>query len=76
MTDYSIEDLERLWNEQDDPLNTWDELGLDEIVAFAQQVARQTEPTTPCKKLWTTHWRSARKTKRQAMAYTNIAAKK
>ena len=31
-----IEDLEAAWNAQADPFNSWDELGLDEIVCWAQ----------------------------------------
>ena len=36
----SVEQLEALWNASPRP-NTWDELGLDEIVAFAQVVERR-----------------------------------
>jgi hypothetical protein len=32
----SVEDLKQEWNAQADQLNQWDELGLDEIVWFAQ----------------------------------------
>ena len=32
----SLDELEALWNSQADHMNQWDELGLDEIVAFAQ----------------------------------------
>jgi len=30
--------LEEMWNAQADKLNDWDELGLDEIVAFAVEI--------------------------------------
>ena len=33
----TLDELEAAWNAQADPLNQWEELGLDEIVAFAQQ---------------------------------------
>ena len=32
-------ELEALWNAEADPMNQWDELDLDDIVAFAQEVA-------------------------------------
>lgn len=32
----SVPELEAMWNAQADHMNQWDELGLDEIVAFAQ----------------------------------------
>lgn len=35
-----IRELESAWNAQADNFNQWDELGLDEIVAFAQKVER------------------------------------
>ena len=35
----TLDELEILWNAQADPMNQWDELGLDEIVAFAQEAA-------------------------------------
>jgi hypothetical protein len=37
----TVEQLKHAWNTQADALNQWDELGLDEIVHFAQQ--RQVE---------------------------------
>lgn len=37
----SIEELQTMWNAQADKYNSWDELGLDEIVAFAQEVERE-----------------------------------
>ena len=36
-----IEELQAMWNAQADKYNSWDELGLDEIVAFAQEVERE-----------------------------------
>ena len=36
-----IEELQAMWNAQADQYNSWDELGLDEIVAFAQEVERE-----------------------------------
>jgi hypothetical protein len=33
----TLDELEVLWNETADRYNQWSELGLDEIVAFAQQ---------------------------------------
>lgn len=32
-----IDELKAAWNAQADKYNQWDELGLDEILAFAQQ---------------------------------------
>lgn len=32
----TVDELKDLWNSQADHMNQWDELGLDEIVAFAQ----------------------------------------
>jgi hypothetical protein len=32
----TVDELKDLWNSQTDHTNQWDELGLDEIVAFAQ----------------------------------------
>lgn len=32
-----IDELKEVWNAQPDKCNQWDELGLDEIVAFSQQ---------------------------------------
>lgn len=37
----NVEKLKALWNKNADQYNQWDELGLDEIVAFAQQVERE-----------------------------------
>ena len=34
-----LDELEALWNAQADRFNEWTELGIDEIVAFAQQQA-------------------------------------
>ena len=34
-----LAELEAAWNAQVDPMNQWSELGLDEIVAFAQEQA-------------------------------------
>ena len=34
-----LAELEAAWNAQADPMNQWSELGLDEIVAFAQEQA-------------------------------------
>lgn len=34
-----LEELQVAWNAQADEYNQWDELGLDEIVAFAQEQA-------------------------------------
>ena len=36
----SIDELKKLWNSSADRCNQWDELGLDEIVFFAQKQAR------------------------------------
>ena len=36
-----LEELEVLWNSKADRFNQWVELGLDEIVAFAQEVERE-----------------------------------
>ncbi len=35
----TLDDLANAWNEQADQFNQWGDLGLDEIVAFAQQQA-------------------------------------
>ena len=35
----TLNELEAAWNAQADPFNQWEALGLDEIVAFAQQQA-------------------------------------
>jgi hypothetical protein len=35
----SIDDLRDAWNAQSDAFNSWDELGIDEIIWFAQQQA-------------------------------------
>ena len=35
----TLDELEAAWNAQADPFNQWEELGIDEIVAFAQQQA-------------------------------------
>jgi hypothetical protein len=32
----TLDELKALWNSQADQMNQWDELGIDEIVAFAQ----------------------------------------
>lgn len=37
----TLEELKALWNAQADEFNQWDALGLDEMVAFAQKVARE-----------------------------------
>ena len=37
----SIDELKAAWNAQADKYNQWDELGLDEIVAFAQYQERE-----------------------------------
>jgi hypothetical protein len=37
----NLEGLEAAWNAQADSMNQWDELGLDEIVWFAQEVERE-----------------------------------
>ena len=37
----NIELLEKLWNASADQHNQWSELGLDEIVYFAQKVERE-----------------------------------
>jgi len=44
-----IEDLEAAWNAQADAFNSWDELGIDEIVCWAQQqaLARWGRPAKP-----------------------------
>jgi hypothetical protein len=34
-----LEELEEAWNQQADKYNSWDELSMNEIVAFAQQLA-------------------------------------
>lgn len=36
-----LEELEAAWNAQADRYNQWCELGLDEIVEFAQQIERE-----------------------------------
>ena len=36
-----LEELEAAWNANADRFNQWSELGLDEIVAFAQEVERE-----------------------------------
>lgn len=36
-----LEDLEAAWNAQADGYNQWTELGLDEILSFAQDVERE-----------------------------------
>ena len=36
-----IDELKAAWNAQADRYNHWDELGLDEIVAFAKAVERE-----------------------------------
>jgi hypothetical protein len=43
-----IDDLRNAWNAQADAANSWDELGIDEIVWFAQQqaITRYAHPTT------------------------------
>lgn len=35
----TLDELANAWNAQADPFNQWEELGLDEMVAFAQQQA-------------------------------------
>jgi hypothetical protein len=42
----SIDDLRDAWNAQSDAFNSWDELGIDEIIWFAQQqaIARYAHP--------------------------------
>jgi hypothetical protein len=42
----SIDDLRDAWNAQSDAFNSWDELGIDEIIWFAQQqaIARHARP--------------------------------
>lgn len=35
----TLDELANAWNAQADPFNQWGELGLDEMVAFAQQQA-------------------------------------
>lgn len=35
-----LEELETAWNANADGFNQWSELGLDEIVEFAQEIAR------------------------------------
>jgi hypothetical protein len=37
----SIDDLRDAWNAQSDAFNSWDELGIDEIIWFAQQQAAE-----------------------------------
>lgn len=37
----SIDELEAAWNAQADAMNQWDELGIDEIVDFAQEQMRE-----------------------------------
>jgi hypothetical protein len=40
-----LDDLRDAWNAQADAANSWDELGLDEIICFAQQaIVRQCRP--------------------------------
>lgn len=36
-----IDELEAAWNAQADKFNQWQDLGLEEIVAFAQDVERE-----------------------------------
>ena len=36
---FCLEDLRDAWNAQADAVNSWDELGMDEIIWFAQQQA-------------------------------------
>ena len=36
-----LEELEAAWNANADRFNQWSELGIDEIVAFAQEVERE-----------------------------------
>ncbi len=33
----TLNELQAAWNEQADAMNSWGELGMDEIVAFAQE---------------------------------------
>jgi hypothetical protein len=42
----SVPELEVMWNAQADHMNQWDELGLDEIVAFAQAAHNIKEKNT------------------------------
>jgi hypothetical protein len=44
-----VDDLEAAWNAESDKFNSWDELGLDEIVAFAQEriLTRYAPPPAP-----------------------------
>jgi hypothetical protein len=49
---FCLEDLRDAWNAQADAVNSWDELGMDEIIWFAQQQAlarwgRQPAPDAP-----------------------------
>lgn len=37
----NVEELKALWNKDADIYNQWDDLGVDEIVAFAQDVERE-----------------------------------
>lgn len=37
----TVQELQAAWNAQADKQNQWDELGLDEIVYFAQQIERE-----------------------------------
>lgn len=37
----TIDDLSEAWNAEVDAWNQWDSLGLDEIVAFAQKMERE-----------------------------------
>jgi hypothetical protein len=33
----TVDELRKAWNAQADPANSWDNLGLDEVIEFAQQ---------------------------------------
>jgi hypothetical protein len=37
----TVDELKKRWNSEADHMNQWDELGLDEIVFYAQTVHRQ-----------------------------------
>jgi len=39
----TLSELEAKWNANADAMNKWNELGLDEIVWFAQQIATEQE---------------------------------